>query len=43
MSLNAATRLGPYEIVSAVGAGRVGEVYRVTSRHDVDIGLRHPD
>jgi tetratricopeptide (TPR) repeat protein len=28
MSLSAGTRLGPYEIVSAVGAGGMGEVYR---------------
>jgi Tol biopolymer transport system component len=28
MSLSSGTRLGPYEIVSAVGAGGMGEVYR---------------
>src|SRR5688500_11209959 len=28
MSLAAGTRLGPYEIVSAIGAGGMGEVYR---------------
>src|SRR6267142_4642123 len=28
MTLSAGTRLGPYEIVSAVGAGGMGEVYR---------------
>ena len=28
MSLNPGTRLGPYEIVSAIGAGGMGEVYR---------------
>ncbi len=28
MSLNPGTRLGPYEIGSAIGAGGMGEVYR---------------
>ncbi|TAK17980.1 MAG: serine/threonine protein kinase [Acidobacteria bacterium] len=28
MSLSSGTRLGPYEIVSAIGAGGMGEVYR---------------
>src|SRR5205814_3553913 len=28
MSLTAGARLGPYEIVSAIGAGGMGEVYR---------------
>jgi serine/threonine protein kinase len=28
MSLNAGTRLGPYEILTAIGAGGMGEVYR---------------
>jgi serine/threonine protein kinase len=28
MTLSAGTRLGPYEIVSAIGAGGMGEVYR---------------
>src|SRR5690348_6319143 len=28
MALSAGTRLGPYEILSAVGAGGMGEVYR---------------
>ena len=29
MTLAAGTRLGPYEIQSAVGAGGMGEVYKV--------------
>ena len=28
MTLMPGTRLGPYEIVSAIGAGGMGEVYR---------------
>ena len=28
MALSAGTRLGPYEIVSAIAAGGMGEVYR---------------
>jgi serine/threonine protein kinase len=30
MSLRVGTRLGPYEITGALGAGRMGEVYRAT-------------
>jgi len=28
MSLSPGTKLGPYEIASAIGAGGMGEVYR---------------
>src|ERR1051326_7106959 len=28
MSLSAGTKLGPYEVLSAIGAGGMGEVYR---------------
>ena len=35
MTLQAGTRFGAYEIVSAIGAGGMGEVYRA---HDTNLG-----
>src|SRR5271169_2851693 len=41
MSLNAGTRLGPYEIVALVGAGGMGEVYRARdSRLKRDVAVK---
>ena len=41
MGLNPGTRLGPYEIVSPIGAGGMGEVYRARdTRLDRDVAIK---
>lgn len=41
MALNPGTKLGPYEIISAIGAGGMGEVYRARdSRLDRDVAVK---
>ncbi len=41
MSLPAGSRLGPYEIVSALGAGGMGEVYRARdTRLDCTVAIK---
>jgi len=41
MSLSPGTRLGPYEILAAIGAGGMGEVYRARdSRLDRDVAIK---
>ena len=41
MSLPAGTRLGPYEIVSPIGAGGMGEVYRaLDTRLDRTVAIK---
>jgi eukaryotic-like serine/threonine-protein kinase len=41
MSISAGTRLGPYEIVSTIGAGGMGEVFRARdTRLDRDVALK---
>jgi serine/threonine-protein kinase len=41
MALNPGTRLGPYEIVGAIGAGGMGEVYRARdTKLDRDVAIK---
>src|SRR5881296_2569662 len=41
MSLSAGSRLGPYEVLSAIGAGGMGEVYRARdAKLDRDVAIK---
>src|SRR5262245_18964851 len=41
MALVPGTRIGPYEVVSAIGAGGMGEVYKVhDTRLDRDVAIK---
>jgi serine/threonine protein kinase len=41
MSLSAGSRLGPYDIVAAISAGGMGEVYRARdARLNRDVGIK---
>jgi hypothetical protein len=39
VSLAVGTKLGPYEIVTPLGAGDMGEVYRAKDTHGAGLGL----
>jgi len=41
MSLSSGTRIGPYEVIASLEAGRMGEVYRGRdARLDRDVALK---